>query len=268
MAREAISKIPLMKLVARMINIRPDDRLSTSDVLSGPGFNNFNPLRDICQQIKNRNFRIDNWTLDFEIHFSTRVENSNLVEEIKLLSKLNNIKLLDTSSFEQVGFPFEIFQQDSNSVLARNQRHGFPGPSPYRRRILLAWPAFYLSLVCSMKNWTLSTRKVIWNKSVTFHFLISTICKTRNWKLRPRKVFTIITIFKIRNFDLWKPKKLATLNSRMIHDQGKSFLCWAFAIASMLRNSLRLLLKQIQPRLIKLRKVCSQNKINVLKRFY
>ena len=69
MAREAISKIPLMKLVARMINIRPDDRLSTSDVLSGPGFNNFNPLRDICQQIKNRNFRIDNWTLDFEIHF-------------------------------------------------------------------------------------------------------------------------------------------------------------------------------------------------------
>ena len=52
MAREAISKIPLMKLVARMINIRPDDRLSTSDVLSGPGFNNFNPLRDICQQIK------------------------------------------------------------------------------------------------------------------------------------------------------------------------------------------------------------------------
>ena len=54
LAREAISKIPLMKLVARMINIRPDDRLSTSDVLSGPGFNNFNPLRDICQQIKNR----------------------------------------------------------------------------------------------------------------------------------------------------------------------------------------------------------------------
>jgi len=40
----------------------------------------------------------------------------------------------------------------------------------------------------------------------------------------------------------------------MIHDQGKSFLCWAFAIASMLRNSLRLLLKQIQPRLLKLRK--------------
>ena len=30
-----------MKLVARMINIRPDDRLSTSDVLSGPGFKNF-----------------------------------------------------------------------------------------------------------------------------------------------------------------------------------------------------------------------------------
>ena len=52
-----------------------------------------------------------------------------------------------------------------------------------------------------------------------------------------------------------EPKKLATLNSRMIHDQGKSFLCWAFAISSMLRNSLRLLLKQIQPRLIKLRKV-------------
>ena len=54
LAREAISKIPLMKLVARMINIRPDDRLSTSDVLSGPGFNNFNPLRDIYKQIKNR----------------------------------------------------------------------------------------------------------------------------------------------------------------------------------------------------------------------
>lgn len=33
--------------------------------------------------------------------------------------------MLDTSSFEQVGFPFEIFQQDSNSVLARNQRQGF-----------------------------------------------------------------------------------------------------------------------------------------------
>ena len=122
MAREAISKIPLMKLVARMINIRPDDRLSTSDVLSGPGFNNFNPLRDICKQIKNRNFRIDNWTVDFEISFLT---NWNLDEEIKLLSKLNNIKLLDTSSFAQVGFPFEIFEQDSNSVLARNQRYGF-----------------------------------------------------------------------------------------------------------------------------------------------
>ena len=118
-----------MKLVARMINIRPDDRLSTSDVLSGPGFNNFNPLRDICQQIKNRNFRIDNWTVDFEIYFLT---SWNLDEEIKLLSKLNNIKLLDTSSFEQVGFPFEIFEQDSNSVLARNQRHGFAGLSPNR----------------------------------------------------------------------------------------------------------------------------------------
>ena len=189
-----------MKLVARMINIRPDDRLSTSDVLSGPGFNNFNPLRDICQQIKNRNFRIDNWTLDFEIYFSTRVENSNLVEEIKLLSKLNNIKLLDTSSFEQVGFPFEIFQQDSNSVLARNQRHGFTGPSPDRRPTLDR-SCIYSRTVESL-NWMQWTRKVIWNKSVTFHFLISTICKTRNWKLRPRKVFTIITIFQIRNCDL------------------------------------------------------------------
>ena len=173
-----------MKLVARMINIRPDDRLSTSDVLSGPGFNNFNPLRDICQQIKNRNFRIDNWTLDFEIYFSTRVENSNLVEEIKLLSKLNNIKLLDTSSFEQVGFPFEIFQQDSNSVLARNQRHGFTGPSPDRRPTLDR-SCIYSRTVESL-NWMQWTRKVIWNKSVTFHFLISTICKIQNWKLRPR----------------------------------------------------------------------------------
>ena len=151
MAREAISKIPLMKLVARMINIRPDDRLSTSDVLSGPGFNNFNPLRDICQQIKNRNFRIDNWTLDFEIYFSTRVENSNLVEEIKLLSKLNNIKLLDTSSFEQVGFPFEIFQQDSNSVLARNQRQGFTRHSTDWRWIFQSGPFF--ALVWSKLKW-------------------------------------------------------------------------------------------------------------------
>ena len=30
----------------------------------------------------------------------------NLAKEIKLLGKLNDIKLLDTSSFEQVGFPY------------------------------------------------------------------------------------------------------------------------------------------------------------------
>ena len=43
--------------------------------------------------------------------------------EIKLLSKLNNIKLLNTRSFKQVEFPFEIFEEQPNSVLARNQRN-------------------------------------------------------------------------------------------------------------------------------------------------
>ena len=40
-------------------------------------------------------------------------------KEIKLLAKLGAIKMLTTEDFEQVNFPFEIFDSD-NQLLSKN----------------------------------------------------------------------------------------------------------------------------------------------------